>query len=654
MAVLTIVDAFTARNRAAKAAADRPRRRLWPFGRFVTIGAALLVIVAAGDAIIISMQRDASIAAYETATTNLARGMSAQTAQLLNRVDKLLADVAKVSASQQNADDRMAALLLERGKALAEWGSFAIAADSGRVIAATVGAPVEGSDVSETRVFQALRANGAAATQVEAVEGGFRLARRLSDPSGRFGGVVFATLSAPALRDFYKIAMPPGRAVTLLSEDGAALVQYPQPQASVGAAAHPERLRIDKGACVASFGPDLLDDAPVVAAICRFKGAPFALETTAPALEALAFWRQERIWLAVGGVFAALIVVWLLYIFARQVRRLEISELSLAEKKLQAERAHRQLDVALSNIIQGVCFFDGDRRLLVANTRFRELYELPDETVRPGALLCKITAGIFDSVGVRDIDRDSFVSSIEQVALARKPHASVLKLGNGRIIAIQSQSLPGGGWVATHEDITERRRAEEKIYYMARHDALTGLVNRGVLAEQLEKLVAGVTGDGRVAILFIDLDRFKAVNDTFGHDVGDMLLKDVAERLRRTMSMESTIARLGGDEFVILKADVVDRHELAGLAQRLISAVSAPYWIKQHEIVIGASIGIELAKPQAVSADVLLKNADIALYVSKAQGRGVYRFFEPDMASQIRERQRLELESAPELATRCA
>ena len=120
------------------------------------------------------------------------------------------------------------------------------------------------------------------------------------------------------------------------------------------------------------------------------------------------------------------------------------------------------------------------------------------------------------------------------------------------------------------------------------------------------------------------------------------------------MSMEGTIARLGGDEFVILKADVADRHELAGLAQRLISAVSAPYKIRQHEIVIGASIGIELAKAPAVNADILLKNADIALYVSKAQGRGVYRFFEPDMASQMRERQRLENARAPEFVTKCA
>ena len=654
MSVSSFVDAFEARDGAAQPVADRPRRRLWPFNRFAAIGAGLLLTIAAGDAVIMSMQRNAAIAAYETATTNLARGMSAQTANLLHRIDKLLADVATASAAQENADGRVAALLLERGKAMAELGAFAVADATGRIIAATPGGPTESSDVSDSYLFNALRASDGSAAQVAPGEGGFKLARRLSDAGGRFGGVVFATISAPALQDFYKLAMPPRRAVTLMSEDGAVLLQYPLRPAAIASAAHPERLRIGKGACVASFGPDLLDDAPVVAAICRFNDAPFALETTAPAVEALASWSQERIWLAVGGVVAGHIVIWLLYVFARQVRRLEISEISLAEKKLQAEKAHKQLDVALSNIIQGVCFFDGDNRLIVANARFRDLYELPDERVRPGATLVEMIAGICDSVGLRDFDRDSFVTSIEQVTRAGQPHARVLELGNGRIISIQSQSLPGGGWVATHEDITERRRAEDKIYYMARHDVLTGLVNRGVLAERLERLAHGGTGEGRIAVLFIDLDRFKAVNDTFGHDIGDMLLKAVAERLRRATSTESTIARLGGDEFVILKADVANRHELEGLAENLIDAVSAPYVIQQHEIVIGASIGIELAKGQPVNADMLLKHADIALYVSKAQGRGVYRFFEPDMAAQIRERQRLEIARASEIAAKCA
>ncbi len=637
MSLVSFVDALEAQESVAKAAADRPRRRLWPLNRFVTIGAALLLAIAVGDAITISMQRDASIAAYETATSNLARGMSAQTAHLLERIDKLLADVATVSASPENGGERAAASLFERGKAMTELASLAVADAFGRIVAATPGGPAEGTDVSASDLFKTLRASEAPATQIDLAGDSFRLARRLSDSRGRFGGVVLATISTPALRDFYQIAMPPRRAVTLMSDDGAVLVQYPLPQATVARVTHPERLAIDKGACVASFGPDLVDDSAVVAAICRFKDAPFALETTAPAAEALAFWSRERIWLALGGVLAALVVVWLLYVFARQVRRLEISELSLAAKKLQAETAHNQLDVALSNIIQGVCFFDGDHRLIVANLRFRDLYDLPEDVAHPGADLSAIVAAICEFVGLRDIDRESFLASLELVARARSPHASVLELGNGRTIAIQSQPLADGGWVATHEDITERRRAEDKISYLANHDVLTGLVNRTVLTERLGQLVDGAIRHGRIAVLFIDLNLFKAVNDTLGHDVGDTLLQHVAARLKHTAPAHSTIARFGGDEFVILLTGVFDPAEVAGLAQKLIEAVSAPYKVKQHDIVIGASVGIALSKDDPVHADTLLKNADLALYMSKAQGRGVYRFFYPDMESQMRD-----------------
>jgi diguanylate cyclase (GGDEF)-like protein len=630
----------------------RGQRRAWPFNRFVTIGSILIVAIAFGDVIAISMQRDASIAAYETATTNLSRGMSAQTSHLLNTLDKLLAEVAAriaTSSSPEMGSQSASALLAERGKAMAEFGSFAVVDASGRVVASTAGV----ADPPMNRFLESMRAREAQAVQVEAGDDSFTLSRRLTDRSGGFAGVVTATVSAAALRDFYKIAMPPRRTVTLMSEGGAILAQYPLLDTSaIANAAHPDRLAVDKGACAAYFGPDVLNDAPVVATICRFRDLPFTLETSAPAAEALALWRQERLWLAIGGVFASLVVVWLLYVFARQMRRLEISELSLAAEKRQAETAHQQLDIALSNIIQGVCFFDSDRNLMVVNRRFQELYDLPDDSVRPGARLSDIVDAISRHVGLRDFDRDGYLASLEQIARARAPSASVLELGNGRTLAIQGQALANGGWVATHEDITERRRAEDKISHLAKHDALTGLVNRSVLTERLGQLVDATIREGRFAVLFVDLDCFKAVNDTLGHDVGDALLQQVAGRLKATAPAHATIARFGGDEFVILLTGVTEADEVARLARRLIEVVSAPYRINPHEVVIGASIGIELSKDETVSADTLLKNADIALYTSKSQGRGVYRFFEPDADSRLRDRLRVETELRNALADR--
>jgi diguanylate cyclase (GGDEF)-like protein len=300
--------------------------------------------------------------------------------------------------------------------------------------------------------------------------------------------------------------------------------------------------------------------------------------------------------------------------------------MSLAAEKREAETAHRQLDVALSNIIQGVSFFDADRRLIVANRRYRELYDLPADVVRPGAGLSDIVAAICNRVGLRDQSGESFLASIERDRRTRTPRAFELELANGRTLAIQSKALPDGGFVATHEDITERRRAEQRISYLATHDVLTGLVNRTVLTERLGQLAVAANRERRFALLFVDLDRFKAVNDTLGHDAGDTLLKQAASRMKETA--RGMCARFGGDEFVILLTGVASRDAVAELAGRLIETVSAPYRIGPREVEIGASIGIEISHDEPVSADMLMRNADIALYMAKAQGRGVYRFFE--------------------------
>jgi len=624
----------------------RPERPSW-FNRFVAIGLVLMVAISVSDVVAISMQREASIAAYETATNNLARGMSAQTAHLLERIDKVLIEVdreiANSSLPPETVGQRVSALLTERGSAVAEFGSFALVDVSGDVVAGTPRGLASDDNFSSRNVFKLLRASPATVTRVEAGKEGFVLARRLTDSRGQFAGVILANLSAHAFQDFYQIAMPPRRVVTLMNEDGDVLAQYSRTgEATSVKAATREILAMSMGTCNAYFGPDILDGAPVIGSVCRFRNLPFVLETSAPAAEALALWKHERLWIVAAGIFACFVVAGLLYVFARQVRRLEISELSLAAEKLQAQMAHGQLDVALSNIIQGVCFFDKDMCLIVTNQRFRDLYEIPDEFVRPGDTISDIVEAISEHAGLRDIDRKTYLDSIEQIARARAPGASVLELGNGRTLAIQSQPLPDGGWVATHEDITERRQAEEKISFLAKHDVLTGLVNRSVLTEHLAQMLDQTARGGRFAILFIDLDRFKTVNDTLGHDVGDDLLRQVAARLQETIRGRGTISRFGGDEFVILLSGVVAADEVARLARQLIDVVSAPYTIKQQEIGIGASVGIEMSNDEPISADVMLKHADVALYLAKAQGRGVYRFFEPDVDSRTRDHQRLE------------
>jgi diguanylate cyclase (GGDEF)-like protein len=220
----------------------------------------------------------------------------------------------------------------------------------------------------------------------------------------------------------------------------------------------------------------------------------------------------------------------------------------------------------------------------------------------------------------------------------------IQELSDGRSVVVSRQPMAGGGWVTTHEDITERRRAESQIAHMAMHDALTDLPNRVMLRERLEQALARVNRGERVALFYIDLDHFKAVNDTLGHLVGDELLKAVAERLRGCVRDVDTIARLGGDEFAIIQTVLTGPNDAALLAQRVQDALKAPYVIDGNQVVIDSSIGIALAPDDGSSVEELLKNSDLAAYAAKADGRGAFRFFEAEMDHKIKQRRLMELD----------
>jgi diguanylate cyclase (GGDEF)-like protein len=212
------------------------------------------------------------------------------------------------------------------------------------------------------------------------------------------------------------------------------------------------------------------------------------------------------------------------------------------------------------------------------------------------------------------------------------------------VFSIVRNPIATGGWIATHEDITDRQRAEERIVHMARHDALTDLPNRLMLRERLDHELKRVKRGECLAVLCLDLDHFKSVNDTLGHPIGDELLKVVAERLRRCTREPDTIARLGGDEFAIIMTGMQDPTDAVALAKRISGSITKPYHIDGHQIVADISIGISLAPIDATEPDQLLKNADMALYGAKGDGRGTYRFFEPEMDAKMKTRRELEMD----------
>jgi len=224
------------------------------------------------------------------------------------------------------------------------------------------------------------------------------------------------------------------------------------------------------------------------------------------------------------------------------------------------------------------------------------------------------------------------------------PYQVINKLRDGRIISVVHQPMAAGGWVALHQDITEQKRAEEKIEYMAHHDALTGLPNRVLLREELNRHLATIKRGASLAVLCLDLDYFKQVNDTFGHSLGDALLCAVGRRLRDCVRDIDIVARFGGDEFAIVQPDVDQPRSASILAQRLVDALAIPFNIEGHEIVIGISIGIAIAPDDSADADYLLKSADMALYRAKEHGRNGFSFFEARMDAEMQQRRALEID----------
>jgi diguanylate cyclase (GGDEF)-like protein/PAS domain S-box-containing protein len=319
----------------------------------------------------------------------------------------------------------------------------------------------------------------------------------------------------------------------------------------------------------------------------------------------------------------------------------DITERTRQEKDVlqqanEIARINMQFDAALSNLTQGLCMFDGEKRLVVWNDRYTELYQLPPDLLKIGTpheaiIADRISRGILKGETNKSAAKKK-IASLNQ--LPRDTASSrVDEFSDGRFILVSRQPMANGGWLATHEDITERRRAEAEIIHLARHDALTGLANRVEFNAKLEAASKRLKRNGgTVTVMMIDLDKFKVVNDTLGHPAGDQLLIEVGKRLRSTVRETDVVARLGGDEFAVIQEDAPDQHEAAiALALRIINAVSQPFDLSGHRASLGTSIGIVLAPEHEIDPEGLLKRADLALYDAKANGRNDFRFFRNEL-----------------------
>jgi diguanylate cyclase (GGDEF)-like protein len=331
-----------------------------------------------------------------------------------------------------------------------------------------------------------------------------------------------------------------------------------------------------------------------------------------------------------------------LRIFPLRVLDRTLGKLQQVERNLSEENA--RFDAALNNMSQGLVMFDSSARMVVCNKRYLDMFGLSRDVVKPGNTLRNVLDHRERTGSLSAGDAEPYAADILAAVAKRMPFSKIANLPDGRVISTINQPTVDGGWVATHEDITERLRAEEKIKHLAHHDALTDLPNRVTFYNRLETVLGRQRRSETIAVFSLDLDRFKSVNDTLGHPAGDLLLQAAADRMRSCVRSEDVVARLGGDEFAIVQVSSAQMSEVGALATRLIEVVGAPYDLDGHQVVVGASVGISVAPNDGNKPDGLMKNADLALYRAKADGGGIYRFFELEMDARMQARRAIELD----------
>jgi diguanylate cyclase (GGDEF)-like protein len=433
-------------------------------------------------------------------------------------------------------------------------------------------------------------------------------------------------------------------AISMIHRNGTIIARFPKDDSLIGlniagTEAFQRALAVDGNLSGRFTSGRLSEDK--VGAVRSLVHFPILIVATTRTEAALADWRAQIRLQFFAATLVIVIVIGMVFLIVRQLRR----QHAAAQRKLSEKSQH--LDNAINNMTQGLLLFDSSGRLVICNRRYIDMFGLSTDVVKPG---CHLR----DLIRHRQ-ERGSFVGDVDAYcARFLDPTGSLVQdavtsTPDGRTIRLVFKRSPDGGWAATLEDVTEGRRDQARIEHLAHYDALTNLPNRSLFQRHAEGLLLETEGRD-FAILYIDIDEFKRINDTLGHLIGDEFLQGVAERLRQSVGPEDFIARLGGDEFAILQHGIESIEDVHALVARIYQALRTPFDCHGHQFSSDASIGIAVAPRDGSDLFDLLKNADLAMYAAKAAGRRTYRFFDPAMEQQANHRRDLEADLRVALA----
>jgi diguanylate cyclase (GGDEF)-like protein len=460
------------------------------------------------------------------------------------------------------------------------------------------------------------------------------LARKLTGPNGEFLGAIGRGIEAASFEQFFaSVALGEGAAISMYHTDGTLLARYPHVDAMIGSnfkagVVHQEVLAKSDYGTTRLISP--FDGQDRLASARKLNHFPVSIVATTTVDAALVDWREQTWFLVAVAGFSVLAIAALLFLVVRKL---------LQQHQFEKQR----LDTAIDNMTQGLLMFDSSQRLVVANQRYIEMFGVSTDVVKPGCTIRELLMHRKE-IGSFIGDVDKYCSDLFYKLAQGKIFETILDTADGGSIQVLYRPLPRGGWVTTLEDISERRRVEQRIMHLAHYDPLTDLPNRALFHEKLKRELDSIEADQQLAVFYIDIDEFKSVNDSLGHLIGDELLKAVAASLSRCAGPGDFVARLGGDEFAIVQTAVKTQDEVTDLVARVFDAIRMPYECLGHQVSTDASIGIALAPQHGIDLEQILKNADLAMYAAKSAGRRTYRFFEPDMDAQVRARRILEMD----------
>jgi diguanylate cyclase (GGDEF)-like protein len=581
-------------------------------------------------------RHDAENAAVET-TGNLARAFEENTERIVQGIDEILLTARAEYAENEKDFDivRWAA-----NRAHVDKFAFFIGRvdENGISRESSLGPGAQGINLSDREHFRAQldparddlfiskpvtgRASRGTAIQ---------FTRKLLHADGRFAGIVQVSLNASELSRFYKTIEIGNGYVMLAGADGIIRARGPLDDGLIGRTiGDPGLLDALQSRTQGSLPVVLQSGTRQIVSFRQLKDYPLAVLIGFDGNDIYRnFWVSRR-HAVLNGIVASAIVLLLGRFWMQHRRRWFASK--------------RALTVTLESISQGIVMIDAQGRMPVINPRAVELLDLPR------GLLTHSAAGGPDQPPL-SLTSAQLPEPEVSVPFARPVHAGVGEdhavfetvRADGKIVEVQRNPIPSGGHVITYTDVTERKLAEARIRHLAHHDGLTGLPNRILLNERIAEAVTNASRGGRnFAVLCLDLDGFKTVNDTMGHEAGDLLLSRLADRLRALMRPIDTMARTGGDEFTIVERNVDGEEDARRLVERLLENLKEPVQVDGYRLPVACSIGVALYPRDGRDGRSLLKNADTALYRAKAERRGTFRFFEPEMDRSLQERRALE------------